>query len=121
MKNNTLTNWISLLAILFVSLMPLVSSAFQENQPSDYQVICSENGLKIIPGNKNNDNDDSINHHLSHCSFCFFNLDNEVAISNAYPIKKLQKIQDISYTTSNLLTKKNNFLSGNSSQAPPSI
>ena len=48
MKYKILTNWISILAILFVSLMPIVSHAFEESQSSDYQVICSSNGLKII-------------------------------------------------------------------------
>ena len=56
MKYKVLTNWISILAILFVSLIPIASHALEENQSSDYQVICSSNGLKIIPVHNENQN-----------------------------------------------------------------
>ena len=47
-KYKILGRWVSVLAILFVSLMPIISQAFEKDQSNNYQVICSSSGLKII-------------------------------------------------------------------------
>ena len=57
MKSKILVSCVSILAIIFVSLMPVISQAFEKNQSIDYQVICSSNGLKVITSENLNQND----------------------------------------------------------------
>ena len=121
MKYKALTNWISILAVLFVSLMPMISHAFEESQSSDYQVICSSNGLKIIPVHNENQNnlDDKFN--LNHCTFCTFAVDDKFLIEKVNNVRNLSKFKHIKLINFLPKIKKHPFLSTNFPQAPPSI
>jgi hypothetical protein len=121
MKYKALTNWISILAVLFVSLMPIISHAFEESQSSDYQVICSSNGLKIIPVHNENQNnlDDKFN--LNHCTFCSFAVGDEFSIEKVNNVQNLFRFEHTILISSLPKIKNHSSLTANLPQAPPLI
>ena len=121
MKYKILTNWISILAILFVSLIPIAAHALEENQSSDYQVICSSNGLKIIPVHNENQNnlDDKFN--LNHCTFCTFALDEEYSIEKINNAQNFFRFDHKKFISSLPNIKNHSSLTANLPQAPPLI
>ena len=74
MKYKNLGSWISILAILFVSLMPVISQAFEKNQSNDYQLICSSNGHKLILIDDDNQANGSPNSNISPVSYTHLTL-----------------------------------------------
>jgi hypothetical protein len=120
-KYKILTNWISILAILFVSLMPIVSHAFEESQTSDYQVICSSNGLKIIPVHNENQNNLEHKFNLNHCTFCTFAVDDELLIEKVNNVQNLFRIEHTILISSLPKIKNHSSLTANLPQAPPLI
>ena len=61
--------WIAILAILFITLAPLITQASPlSNELEQYDVICSSSGIKIVNGNDSNGSDDI--HPMVHCSYC---------------------------------------------------
>tara|TARA_B100000902_G_scaffold396667_1_gene458321 strand:- start:2020 stop:2385 length:366 start_codon:yes stop_codon:yes gene_type:complete len=121
MKKKNLGGWVSILAILFVSLMPIISQAFEKNQPNDYQLICSSNGHKLILINDNNEANDSPNINISHCNYCSFSIDDEVIFNKSNKNKNPLLLTDIELINVSSSTKDYFFLLGNPPQAPPSI
>jgi SPX domain protein involved in polyphosphate accumulation len=121
MKYKVLTNWISILAILFVSLIPIASHALEENQSSDYQVICSSNGLKIISAYNENQNNLDHKLNLNHCTFCTFAVDDKFLIEKVNNVRNLSRFKHIKLINFLPKIKKHPFLSTNFPQAPPSI
>tara|TARA_B100000768_G_scaffold181378_1_gene204139 strand:- start:722 stop:1087 length:366 start_codon:yes stop_codon:yes gene_type:complete len=121
MKYKKLGSWVSILAILFVSLMPIISQAFEKNQSTDYQVICSANGFKITPLYNQNQNDIKDKYNINHCGFCSFVIDDEVLKSKIGSSKNILLLIGKNLENNSLVTSKNIFLSANLSQAPPSI
>ncbi len=121
MKYKILTNWISILAILFVSLLPIISNAFEDSQSSDYQVICSSNDLKIIYAQNENINNLDHKFNLNHCTFCTFAVDDEFSIEKVNDVQNLftsEHTKSISFLPK---IKNHSFLTANPPQAPPSI
>tara|TARA_B110000238_G_scaffold198443_1_gene243062 strand:- start:599 stop:964 length:366 start_codon:yes stop_codon:yes gene_type:complete len=121
MKYRKLGSWVSILAILFVSLIPLISQAFEKNQSIDYQVICTSNGLKITTLYNQNQNDINDKNNVNHCSFCSFAIDDEVLKSKISSSKNFLLLVGNNLKNYSLITSKKIFLSTNLSQAPPSI
>jgi hypothetical protein len=121
MKYKVLTNWISILAILFVSLIPITSHALEETQSSDYQVICSSNGLKIISAYNENKNNLDHKLNLNHCTFCTFAVDDKFSIEKVNNVINLSRLDHIKLINFLPKIKKHSFLSTNFPQAPPSI
>ena len=121
MKYKNLGSWISILAILFVSLMPVISQAFEKNQSNDYQLICSSNGHKLILIDDDNQANGSPNSNISHCNYCSFSIDDEIIFNKLNKNKNTLLLTDINLTNVSSLTKDNFFLLGHPSQAPPSI
>ena len=121
MKYKALTNWISILAILFVSLIPIAVHALEEKQTSDYQVICSSNGLKIIPVHNENQNnlDDKFN--LNHCTFCSFAVGDEFSIEKVNNVQNLFRFEHTILISSLPKIKNHASLTANLPQAPPLI
>lgn len=121
MKCKILANWISILAILFVSLLPIVSNAFEDSQSSDYQVICSSNGLKIIY--EHNENQNNLDHkfNLNHCTFCTFAVDDEFSTYKVDTARKFFNVANLKLIGQLPKAKNYSFLVVNSPQAPPSI
>ncbi|MDC0182634.1 DUF2946 domain-containing protein [Nitrosomonadales bacterium] len=121
MKYKNLGGWISILAILFVSLMPLISQAFEKNQSNDYQLICSSNGHKLILIDDDNQVNDSPNSNISHCNYCSFSIDGEAIFNKLNKNKNPPFPTDINLINVSSLTKDYFFLLGHPPQAPPSI
>ncbi len=120
-KYKILGRWASMLAILFVSLMPLLSQAFEKDQSNNYQVICSINGLKIIELNEDSLTNNKPKPNVNHCSYCAFIIDSEVLLSKADKFQTLPDSFSVNKASSFLILNKNNILENNHSQAPPSI
>lgn len=120
-KYKTLGHWVSILAIFFVSLMPLISQAFEKDQSNNYQAICSSNGLKLIEVNEDNSINNEAKRNVNHCSYCAFIIDNEVLLSKADKFQTLPDSFSVNKASSFLILNKNNILENNHSQAPPSI
>lgn len=121
MKHKRLGNWISILAILFVSLMPLISQAFETNQPHDYQVICSSNGVKLISTNESNLPNNNAEFSLSHCNYCSFVVDEEIILEKASKPQNRLSFLSAKIVKPSLSVNKLTPLVGNYPQAPPSI
>jgi len=121
MKYKILTNWISILVVLFVSLLPIVSNAFEDSQSIDYQVICSSNGLKIIYAHNENQNNLDHKFNLNHCTFCTFAVDDKFLIEKVNNVRNLSRFKHIKLINFLPKIKKISFLSTNFPQAPPSI
>ena len=120
-KYKILGRWASMLAILFVSLMPLLSQAFEKDQSNNYQVICSINGLKIIELNEDSLTNNKPKPNVNHCSYCSFVIDDEVLSIKADRFQRSLITSNNNITTTFLISNKQNILENNLSQAPPSI
>ena len=120
-KYRTLGRWMSILAILFVSLMPLISQAFEKDQSNNYQVICSTNGLKLIKPNEDTSTNNQVKLNVNHCSYCAYVIDDEVSLSKVDKFQTPSAFFDGNITTSFLIPNKQNIFENNHSQAPPSI
>tara|TARA_B110000003_G_scaffold215008_1_gene214270 strand:+ start:481 stop:843 length:363 start_codon:yes stop_codon:yes gene_type:complete len=120
MKSKILVSCVSILAIIFVSLMPVISQAFEKNQSIDYQVICSSNGLKVITSENLNQND--INKcSINHCSYCSFAVDDdslEIQVNSSKNFFLSTNNNSIIFSS---IISKDFSLSTNPSQGPPSI
>ena len=113
--------WVSVLAILFVSLMPLISQAFEKDQSNNYQVICSSNGLKIIEQNEGNSTNNEVKLNINHCSYCASIIDDKVLSSKADKFQTSLASFSGNIAKSFLISNKQNILENIHSQAPPSI
>ena len=111
----------SMLAILFVSLMTIISQAIEKEQSNNYQVICSFNGLKLIETDEEKLSNNEAKPNLNHCSYCSFVIDDEVLLSNANNSLNSLIFFSSNITTTFLIANKQNILGNNHSQAPPSI
>jgi len=120
-KYKILGGWLSILAIIFVTLMPLASQAFEKDQSNNYQVICSFNGLKIIEQNDDNPTNNEVKLNINHCSYCASIIDDEVLLSKADKLQRSRASFSGNITKSFLKANKQNILENNHSQAPPSI
>ena len=120
MKYKNLGGWISILAILFVSLMPIISQAFEKNQSNDYQLICSSNGHKLILIDDDNQANGSPNSNISHCNYCSFSID-DIIFNKLNKNKNPLLLTYINLINVSSLTKDNFFLLGHPSQAPSSV
>ena len=120
-KYKILGRWLSVLAIIFVSLMPLISQSFEKDQSNNYQVICSSNGLKLIDTNEDSLTNSEIKHNINHCTYCLFVIDDEVLLSNANNSLNSFIFFSSNITATFLIANKQNILGNNHSQAPPSI
>ncbi len=120
-KYKTLGHWVSILAIFFVSLMPLISQAFEKDQSNNYQAICSSNGLKLIEVNEDNSINNEAKRNVNHCSYCAFIIDSEVLLSKADKLQNSRASFSRNITKSFLIFNNHNILENNHSQAPPSI
>tara|TARA_B100001996_G_scaffold157601_1_gene120122 strand:+ start:506 stop:871 length:366 start_codon:yes stop_codon:yes gene_type:complete len=121
MQYKIFKSWMSILAILFVSLMPIISQAFEKNQSNDYQIICSSNGHKLILINDNNEANDSLNSNISHCNYCSFSIDNEIILDKLDENKNLFIFANIDSINFSPSIKSYFFQLGNPPQAPPLI
>ena len=111
----------SMLAILFVSLMPIISQAFEKDQSNNYQVICSSNGLKIIEQNEGNSTNNEVKLNINHCSYCASIIDDKVLSSKADKFQTSLASFSGNIAKSFLISNKQNILENIHSQAPPSI
>jgi len=121
MKYKILGHWVSILAILFVSLMPLISQAFEKDQSNNYQVVCSSNGLKIIEQNEGNSTNNEVKLNINHCSYCASIIDDKVLSSKADKFQTSLASFSGNIAKSFLISNKQNILENIHSQAPPSI
>jgi len=121
MKYKIVGSWISILAILVVSLMPVISQAFEHKNLDGYEVICSSNGLKIILESSENKNDAKDKSTISHCNYCSFVIDDQAISDKERSLQNLLSLLNVNVTHFDLSIKDHPFLSGNSPQAPPSI
>ena len=121
MKYKISTNWILILAILFLSLFPIVSNAFEDSQSSDYQVICSSNGLKIIYADNENQNNLEHKFNLNHCTFCTLAVDDEFSIEKVNNVENFFRFEHAKLISYLPKIKNYSFLTANPPQAPPSI
>tara|TARA_B100000795_G_scaffold224773_1_gene180282 strand:- start:326 stop:697 length:372 start_codon:yes stop_codon:yes gene_type:complete len=120
LKYKILGGRVSILAILFLSLMPLISQAFEKDQSNNYQVICSSNGLKLIETSDGNGTSNKSQFNLNHCSYCAVASDDKAFTSKEDKFKNILTFSIYNktiFSTSN----KQNILENNLSQAPPSI
>lgn len=120
-KYKILGRWLSVLAIIFVSLMPLISQSFEKDQSNNYQLICSSDGLKLIDTNEDSLTNSEIKHNINHCSYCLFVIDDEVLLSNTIKSPYSPIFFSSKITTTFLIANKHSILGNNHSQAPPSI
>ena len=120
-KYKILGRWASMLAILFVSLMPLLSQAIEKDQSNNYQVICSINGLKIIELNEDSLTNNKPKPNVNHCSYCSSTIDEDVLLSKTDKFQISLAFFKSKATTSFLISDKQNIFENNHSQAPPSI
>ena len=120
-KYKILGRWLSVLAIIFVSLMPLISQSFEKDQSNNYQLICSSDGLKLIDTNEDSLTNSEIKHNINHCSYCSFVIDDEVLSIKADRFQRSLITSNSNITTTFLISNKQNILENNLSQAPPSI
>ena len=94
LRENKNVYWIAILAILFITLAPLITQASPlSNELEQYDVICSSSGIKIVNANDSNDSDDI--HPMVHCSYCFLSSDkiipyryNFISIKNNHILAK---------------------------------
>ena len=121
MKLKRLGSWFSILAILFVSLMPIISQAIEKEQSNNYQVICSFNGLKLIETDVEKLSNNEVRLNVNHCSYCSFVIDDEVLSIKADRFQRSLITSNSNITTTFLISNKQNILENNLSQAPPSI
>ena len=121
MKFKRLGGWLSILAILFVPLMPIIPQAIEKDQSNNYQVICSFNGLKLIETDVEKLSNNEAKTNVNHCSYCSFLIDDEVLLSNANKSSNSLIFFSSNLTTTFLISTKQNILGNNHSQAPPSI
>jgi len=121
MKFTKIGSWLSILAIFFVSLMPVISQAIEKDQSNNYQVICSFNGLKLIETDEEKLSNNEAKPNLNHCSYCSFVIDDEVLLSNANNSPNSLIFFSSNITATFLIANKQNILGNNHSQAPPSI
>jgi hypothetical protein len=120
-KYKILGRWVSVLAILFVSLMPIISQAFEKDQSNNYQVICSSSGLKIIEQNEGNSTNNEVKLNINHCSYCASIIDDKVLSSKADKFQTSLASFSGNIAKSFLISNKQNILENIHSQAPPSI
>tara|TARA_B110000090_G_C13030620_1_gene311700 strand:+ start:54 stop:464 length:411 start_codon:yes stop_codon:yes gene_type:complete len=120
-KYKILGRWLSILAIIFVSLMPLITQSFEKDHSNNYQVICSSSGLKLIDTNEGGLINSEIKQNINHCSYCTFLIDEDVLETKADKFQNSFIFFNINAATSFLSFKQQNILEHNYSQAPPSI
>jgi len=72
--------WIAILAILFITLAPLMSQASpSSNELEQYDVICSSSGFKLINTNDSNDSPDM--RPLVNCTYCSLSSEKTIVYS----------------------------------------
>jgi len=120
-KYKILGRWVSVLAILFVSLMPIISQAFEKDQSNNYQVICSSSGLKIIEQNEGNSTNNEVKLNVNHCSYCASIIDDKVLSFKAGKFQTSPASFSSNITKLFLISNKQNILENIHSQAPPLI
>jgi uncharacterized membrane protein len=120
-KYKILGRWISILAMFFVSLMPLISQAFEKDQLNNYQVICSSNGLKLIELNEDSLTNNAAKLNVNHCSYCASIIDDKILLAKVDKLQTSFVFFNSNIATSFLIPNKQNILENNHSQAPPSI
>ena len=83
-RKNRYLNWIAIVAIFYISLVPLLSHAANESSElGQYDVICSSTGIKLINTNDANDaNDASELYSNSHCSYCSLSNTNIISYNH---------------------------------------
>ena len=103
LRKNKNVYWVAILAILFITLAPLISQASpSSNELEQYDVICSSSGIKIVNASDSNasDSNDSNDMHLMvHCSYC--SLSSEKIIPYRYSFTGIKNSHILDKLSSN--------------------
>ena len=83
LRKNKNVYWVAILAILFITLAPLISQASSSsNELEGYDVICSSSGIKLVNNSDSNDASDKTT--MVHCSYCSLSAEKPTLNSQSF-------------------------------------
>ena len=83
LRKNKNVYWVAILAILFITLAPLMSQASSSsNELEGYDVICSSSGIKLV--NNSDSNDASDTNTTVYCSYCSLSAEKPTLNSQSF-------------------------------------
>lgn len=82
LKSSKSLYWIAIVAVLFITLAPLISQASSSsNELEHYEVICSSSGIKLVDVNDSSGSSDlSL---MEHCSYCSLSAEKTILNSDS--------------------------------------
>jgi hypothetical protein len=119
-KYKKLGLWFGIIAILFSSLVPVISQAIDLDDKSNIEVVCSIGGIKLINVSNENTLPDNVQLNLNQCAYCSFGTHNSALTSNKSLVPEIDVIQPIDLTAQyNSPYTKVLFLFSHTSHSPP--
>ena len=93
LRKNKSVYLIAILAVVFISLSPLLSQASTaSSELGQYDVICSSTGIKLVNTSDSNDSRDI--HPMVHCSYCSSSDENLILYNLSFKAIVVNRLED---------------------------